>query len=71
MISFRVTVAVGGIVIENNDFALSEYGLVSNPFFVASGKLTVKNNKVAGVEEANLFFEGTVLKKPVEDNQFS
>ena len=72
MISFRADDSQTEIIIENNDFDLSKYQQMdSNPIYVASGKLTVKNNKFTGIAEANLFVDGTVADKTLEGNQFN
>jgi len=72
MISFRADDSQTEIIIENNDFDLSQYQQMdSNPIYVASGKLTVKNNKFTGIAEANLFVDGTVADKTLEGNQFN
>ncbi len=69
MISFRATDSEAEVVIENNEFDLTNYVLSSNPIFVASGTLTVKNNVFKGVKEADLFVEGTVENKTLEGNE--
>lgn len=71
MISFRAEDSQAEILIENNEFDLAAYELASNPIYVASGKLTVKNNKFTGVTEETLFHEGTVSEKTLEGNQFN
>ena len=71
MVSFRTTDSNAEILIENNEFDLAAYVLASNPIYIASGKLTVKNNKFTGVTAETLFFEGTVAEKTLEGNQFN
>ena len=70
MISFRATDSNAEVVIEGNEFDLEDYALASNPIYVASGKLSVKNNKFTGVAEAGLFYEGTV-EAALEGNEFA
>ena len=71
MVSFRATDSNAEILIENNEFDLAAYVLASNPIYIASGKLIVKNNKFTGVTAETLFFEGTVAEKTLEGNQFN
>ena len=70
MISFRATDSNAEVVIEGNEFDLEDYVLASNPIYVASGNLVVKNNKFTGVAEDALFFEGTV-EATLENNEFA